>query len=856
MQTTNWTRSRANVLILFILILIIPATSIGDDVLPEDFEVTFATHKQTGHIVLTWTGVVGVSHYNIYRKTNPTGFYTALNPNPNPIGLVTTDEIWEYIPDNSREDAMVESILSIWNLTVSDIPNLGRETEEFDALQYLAASNWRIAAAIGQGYYDANVNKNTTYYYEIRAANANGTDKPGAPLASDIIITSGQPILPSAPVDFIAQPGENKVLLLWKKHSSPVAGYIVKRAISPTGPFQAISTMFNGTHFHRDLKDNQTTQPTSYPQINSNGQQVASVVYAATPVGFIDDQRWDEFGNPIPRYVNGNAILGPDNGVTYYYKVAGLDLLKQEGDESNIVLAKPVDQTPPQIPEDVSVTANEVASQLEISWSKVTLDSNGRPETSIAGYQVYCYDDPEDLNNYTQIGSLIPQTQLSIADKDPSLRSTEGVKTYWYRVECIDGEENKSGLSAAVGNHLLDITPPDQPEIFGAKGYRDYIEVEWYMNTESDLDGYMIYRSKCHMGEWIIKSERKKEPLVPFVEVAYIPKDWAEKISNVSGTLKGITTLFEDRDIPEDSTLCYAYHIQAIDTSQNRSGIWPINEKLDEDEYICQRLHDNTPPKSAIISGLYARDGSILIEWIGEPIQDIGAYHVYRSQAESGTYQYRGGRTVEIPGINAGDPLRMKAKPMKAPEKYEGSKACETPSETPTNNPWESPSDTPVFDNTCVCKTIPVETYDGMSHGYFIDTEVESKKIYWYKVVGVDQLGLESTLVGAVPVSTFTFSTKQPRKPVITVKEKSSPCALVISWLPLFENLNHLGFAVFRSETGPHTEFHQLGSIVKRNEYVDKNVTRNKKYWYIVRQIDKNGILSPSSNPASGIVSP
>ena len=57
---------------------------------------------------------------------------------------------------------------------------------------------------------------------------------------------------------------------------------------------------------------------------------------------------------------------------------------------------------------------------------------------------------------------------------------------------------------------------------------------------------------------------------------------------------------------------------------------------------------------------------------------------------------------------------------------------------------------------------------DDAYHLYFVDTNVNPKDFYWYKVVGIDQSGNEAPLAQAAPMSTFTFTTRQPSDPVIT----------------------------------------------------------------------------------------
>ena len=103
-------------------------------------------------------------------------------------------------------------------------------------------------------------------------------------------------------------------------------------------------------------------------------------------------------------------------------------------------------------------------------------------------------------------------------------------------------------------------------------------------------------------------------------------------VSRADAAAMGAIVTFDDRTVPAGSPLCYSYWIKALDRPQNRSGAWPVPDPFTE-KTVCQRLRDKTPPDPAIISGLFARDRAIRVEWVGPPVQDIRAYHVYRSAA-------------------------------------------------------------------------------------------------------------------------------------------------------------------------------------------------------------------------------
>lgn len=132
-----------------------------------------------------------------------------------------------------------------------------------------------------------------------------------------------------------------------------------------------------------------------------------------------------------------------------------------------------------------------------------------------------------------------------------------------------------------------------------------------------------------------------------------------------------------------------------------------------------------------------------------------------------------------------------------------------------------------------------------MAAGSFEDRTTEPHRIYWYKVVGIDQAGNEGSLADAVPVSSFTFKAQQPAAPTgVTVTKVPAPVGLAVRWAPTFDAARHSGFAVFRA-TAAGGLFRQVESVVAGNELVDQQVVRGQSYWYRVLLVDRLGHLSP-----------
>jgi fibronectin type 3 domain-containing protein len=562
-------------------------------------------------------------------------------------------------------------------------------------------------------------------------------------------------------------------------------------------------------------------------------------VLASPSNGFLDIQHWDANGLPTTHPVAGVAVGGPRDGVTYYYRVSSVDVLGQAGPPSATVSATPADKTPPATPSGVTVTALDPQSQLQVQWTTSALDVEGHVDSAgVTGYTVFRFDQENSpLASGVQIGGVVPQPgsgiQTAVAvDSSPNLRPQYGEKTYWYRVRAIDASGNISAYSAAVGGHLKDITPPAPPQNLVANGFDTYIELHWSPNTEPDFDHYQIFRSYCHNGKCnpcnpsdrkqVIANEQgnilsaEKEGYTPCTG-EYVP---VGSVSFSQAKTMGTTVVFRDMTIPQNSPVCYSYWIKAYDQVQNMSGTWPYPSP--NEPTVCQRLRDRTPPDPAIISGLFSRESGIRVEWIAAPVQDIRAYQVYRADQETSPYKFVGGMTVEPPP----NPPHILTSPYQAP---------------------------PVVN----CDTIPLISITSMSMGAFLDKTAIAKKIYWYKVLGVDQNGNESPVAKAVPMSTFTYAAVPPAAPVITsiTASTSAPFEVVVSWSPAFDPATSQGFAVFRSDSQAGL-YRQVGTVLKTSQFHDNVVVKGVTYWYKVARVDLSGQVSQPSAAASGTLGP
>jgi hypothetical protein len=151
------------------------------------------------------------------------------------------------------------------------------------------------------------------------------------------------------------------------------------------------------------------------------------------------------------------------------------------------------------------------------------------------------------------------------------------------------------------------------------------------------------------------------------------------------------------------------------------------------------------------------------------------------------------------------------------------------------------------------CDSIPLVSNPYMSAGTFIDKKVERKKIYWYKVLGIDRNGNESSIDSAVEMSTFTFASNREDPPKISgIASIEGPCALKLTWTPAYDSTSMMGFVVFRS-TNMNGPYFQLENVIKTDNFADNSVARNTTYWYRIALLKSDGLLTRLSDPKNAL---
>jgi len=197
------------------------------------------------------------------------------------------------------------------------------------------------------------------------------------------------------------------------------------------------------------------------------------------------------------------ADSGLTNGTTYYYKIASLDTSGNESgycDEISAIPAVPPAAPAPPAPPDTTAPATPTGLTAIKGDGQVTLSWTANTESDIAGYNVYTY------SSYTYVklnSSLITGASVNITG------CTNGT-TYYYKISAVDTSGNESAQTSSVSCTPSETTPPAAPSGLTAVApytgtsysYMFEIDLSWYVNTESDLAGYNIYRSTSSGGSY------------------------------------------------------------------------------------------------------------------------------------------------------------------------------------------------------------------------------------------------------------------------------------------------------------------------------------------------------------------
>ena len=434
-----------------------------------------------------------------------------------------------------------------------------------------------------------------TYYYKVRALDANGT----AGAWSSVVSVTYKQILP-APTVTGGNDAQGRPNLTWKAISG-AAKYEVYRARSRSGDYIKYSTVTGTSYTNTSYIENGNTYYYKVRALNANGtagawSSVVSVTYkqtlsAPTVTGGNDAQgrptlKWNAVSGAAKYevyrarskdgdYIKYSTVTGTsytntsyiENGNTYYYKVRALDANGTAGAWSSVV----------------SVTYKQTLSAPAVTGGN---DAQGRPTlkwnavSGAAKYEVY--------RARSKDGTYSKYSTTTGTAYTNSSYLTSGA-TYYYKVRALDANGNAGPYSAVVSvTCRLKLTAPT---VTGGNDSQGRPTLKW--NAVTGAAKYEVYRARSKDGDYI-------------------------KYSTVTGTSYTNTSYLANGTT-------YYYKVRALGSDGTAGpGSTPVSVTY------------KAPFGAPLVTGSKDSQGRPALKW--DKVTDAAKYEVYRARSKDGTY--------------------------------------------------------------------------------------------------------------------------------------------------------------------------------------------------------------------------
>ncbi len=515
--------------------------------------------------------------------------------------------------------------------------------------------------------------------------------------------------------------------------------------------------------------------------------------------------------------INGSLVENSDyldtgltNNTTYYYVVTAVDLGNNESSYSNEDYATPTD-LPPSAPTGLEATAGE--EEVELDW-------NDNTESDIDGYNVY--RSTTSGSGYSKIN-----TGLVATSNYTDTGLTNDV-TYYYVVTAVDLSAFESSMSSEANATPTDL-PPDIPTSLVATPGDKKATLDWVDNTDTDLDGYNVYRSTTSG-------------------------------SGYSKINTGLVATSNYTDTGLTGGITYYYVVTAVDLGANESG------------YSNEDDATPTDPAPSPPTGLTATAGDrqASLDWNDNSEGDLAGYNVYRSLTSGSGYSKINSSLVSASNytdtdLNGGTTYYyvVTAVDLASHESAYSAQDDATPYDlapaaptglntTPGNNEialdWNDNSETDLDGYNVYRSTTSGTGYSKVNTGLvltsnYTDTGLSANATYYYVVTAVDLASNES--------SYSTEESEIPNDPV-----PSDPTGLTATAGDLEANLDWddnieedlAGYNVYRSLTSGSGYTKVNGSPVGTSYYTDTGLNSTVTYFYVVTAVDYGNGESGYSN--------
>ena len=521
--------------------------------------VVSVTYKQTlpaptvtggndaqGRPTLKWNAVTGAAKYEVYRARSRSGEYikysTVTGTSYTNTSYIEDGNTYYYkvrALDASGTAGAWSSIVSVTYRAASTgtLPaptvtggndSQGRPTLKWNAVTgaakyevYRARSQSgdyiKYSTVTGTSYTNTSyIEDGNTYYYKVRALDANGTAGAWGSIVSVTYRAASTGTL-SAPTVTGGNDAQGRPTLKWNAVTG-AAKYEVYRARSLNGDYIKYSTVTGTSYTNTSYIENGNTYYYKVRALDANGtagawSSIVSVTYCAASTGTLSAPTVtggnDSQGRPTLKW---NAVSGAakyevyrarsrsgtytkystqtstsytnssylTSGTTYYYKVRALKSDGTAGPYSAVV---------------------SVTCRLKLTAPSVTggTDSQGRPTlkwnavTGAAKYEVY--RSASRSGTYTKYST---QTSTSYTN---SSYLTSGT-TYYYKVRALgsDGSYGPYSSVASVTYRATSSAVPAEVTMGKATAQGNYITVTW--DKAANAASYRVYRRVNNSSDW------------------------------------------------------------------------------------------------------------------------------------------------------------------------------------------------------------------------------------------------------------------------------------------------------------------------------------------------------------------
>ena len=708
-----------------------------------------------GRPTLKWNAVTGAAKYEVYRARSKDGDYikyaTATGTSYTNTSYIENGNTYYYkvraLDANGTAGAW-SSIVSVTYKQTLPAPTVtggndsqGRPTLKWNAVTgaakyevYRARSRSgdyiKYSTVTGTSYTNTSYIENgNTYYYKVRALDANGT----AGAWSSVVSVTYKQTLP-APSVTGGNDSQGRPTLKWNAVSG-AAKYEVYRARSKDGDYIKYSTVTGTSYTNTSYIENGNTYYYKVRALKSDGtagawSSVVSVTYKQTLSAPAVTGGNDAQGRPTltwnavtgaakyevyrARSLNGDyikysTVTGTsytntsyiENGNTYYYKVRALKSDGTAGAWSSIVSVT-YKQT---LPAPTVTGGNDAQGRPTLTWKAVS---------GAAKYEVYRARSKD--GTYTKYSTTTGTAYTN------SSYLTSGT-TYYYKVRALGANGNAGPYSAVVSvTCRLKLTAPS---VTGGNDAQGRPTLKW--NAVSGAAKYEVYRARSMNGDYV-------------------------KYSTVTGTSYTNTSYLANGTT-------YYYKVRALGSD---GSYGPYSTPVS--------VTYKAPFGAPLVTGSKDSQGRPALKW--DKVTDAAKYEVYRARSKDGTYSL-----------------------------------MSTQSAT----------------------------------GYTNTSYLANGTTYYYKVRALKANGTASAYSSVVTITYGTVPT--PAAPTMR-SAKADSAGITVSWDTA---ANAVTYNVYRTADAG-SSWTQVASSVKGSSYKDTTVQKGVKYGYKVRGVAADGkTLGPMS---------